>query len=73
MHDICQLGWVPTANGDYELRMALVKPNGALGRMYMAAIKPIRYPVVYPALTRKWERAWRNRAALVGAGSGADS
>ena len=26
------------------------------------AIKPLRYLIVYPALTRKWERAWRNRA-----------
>jgi hypothetical protein len=27
----------------------------------MAAIKPFRYLIVYPALTRKWEQAWRNR------------
>lgn len=60
VHDICHLGWVPTGDGDYELRMAaLVKPNGLFGRLYMAAIKPLRYLIVYPALTRKWERAWR--------------
>jgi hypothetical protein len=61
VHDICHLGWVPTDNGEYELRMAvLVKPNGLLGLLYMAAIKPFRYLIVYPALTRQWERAWRD-------------
>jgi hypothetical protein len=60
VHGICHLGWVPADNGGYELRMAvLVKPNGLFGRLYMAAIKPFRYLIVYPALTRKWERAWR--------------
>ena len=38
---------------------ALVKPNGLFGRIYMAAIKPFRYLIVYPALTRKWEQGWR--------------
>jgi hypothetical protein len=62
VHDISHLGWVPTGNGDYELRMAaLVKPNGLFGRLYMAAIKPFRYLIIYPALTRKWERAWQYR------------
>ena len=62
VHDILHLGWVPAGNGDYELRMAaLVKPNGLFGRLYMAAIKPFRYLVIYPALTRRWERAWRDR------------
>jgi hypothetical protein len=62
-HDICHLGWVPTDDGEYELRMAaLVRPNGVLGRLYMAAIKPFRYLIVYPALTEQWERAWRDRA-----------
>lgn len=62
VHDICHLGWVPSGSGDHELRMAaLVKPNGPFGRLYMAAIKPFRYTVVYPAMTRQWERAWRNR------------
>ncbi len=42
VHDILHLGWVPTDDGEYELRMAaLVKPNGLFGRLYMAAIKPI--------------------------------
>lgn len=72
VHDICHLGWVPSGSGDYELRMAaLVKPNGAFGRLYMAAIKPFRYAVVYPAMTRQWERAWRDREQLVPRAAGA--
>ena len=71
VHDICHLGWVPTDNGEYELRMAaLVKTNGLLGRLYMAAIKPFRYLIVYPALTRQWEGAWRDRADLIGSTKG---
>lgn len=59
VHDLTHLGWVRAENGEYELRMAaLVKPNGLFGRLYMAAISPFRYLVVYPALTRRWERAW---------------
>lgn len=59
VHSIMHLGWAPTIEGGYELRRAaLVRPNGLFGRLYMAAIAPSRYPVVYPALTRPWERAW---------------
>jgi hypothetical protein len=69
VHTVCHLGWVQTGSGEYELRMAaLVKPNGVLGRLYMAAIKPFRYLIVYPAMTRKWERAWRDRHRYTGAG-----
>ncbi|WP_436838238.1 DUF2867 domain-containing protein [Nocardia amamiensis] len=61
VHTVMHLGWVRGADGDYELRMAvLVKPNGLFGRLYMAAIKPFRYLIVYPALTRRWESAWRD-------------
>ncbi|WP_327114143.1 DUF2867 domain-containing protein [Nocardia sp. NBC_01730] len=62
VHTVMHLGWVRGANGEYELRMAvLVKPNGWFGRLYMAAIAPFRYLIVYPALTRQWERAWCDR------------
>ena len=62
VHTVMHLGWVSGPSGEYELRMAaLVKPNGLFGRLYMAAIAPFRYLVVYPALTRQWERAWLNR------------
>ncbi|GAA4975435.1 DUF2867 domain-containing protein [Kineococcus glutinatus] len=64
VHGVLHLGWVrgdDRDDGDHELRMAvLVKPNGVLGRLYMAAITPFRYLVVYPAMTRRWERAWRD-------------
>ncbi|MFE3059150.1 DUF2867 domain-containing protein [Nocardia sp. NPDC059239] len=63
VHTILHLGWVQGDSGDYELHMAaLVKPNGLFGRLYMAGIAPFRYLLVYPALTRQWERAWRERA-----------
>lgn len=59
VHDIMHLGWVATDDGGYELRLAgLVKPAGRFGRLYMAAIRPFRRLLVYPALTRLWERAW---------------
>ncbi|UGQ11377.1 DUF2867 domain-containing protein [Yinghuangia sp. ASG 101] len=63
VHTVMHLGWVRGAHGDHELRMAvLVKPNGLFGRLYMAAIAPFRYLIVYPALTRRWEQAWREHA-----------
>ncbi|MGW7365463.1 DUF2867 domain-containing protein [Streptomyces sp. NPDC054841] len=65
VHTVMHLSWVQGANGDHELRMAvLVKPNGWFGRLYMAAIAPFRYFIVYPALARQWERAWRDRNHL---------
>ncbi|MFC9842802.1 DUF2867 domain-containing protein [Streptomyces sp. NPDC060223] len=61
-HAVMHLGWVSTGGGAYELRMAiLVKPNGRFGRVYMALIAPFRYLIVYPVITRQWERAWRDR------------
>ncbi|MBP0451587.1 DUF2867 domain-containing protein [Kitasatospora sp. RG8] len=66
VHTLMHLGWVPTGDGGHELRMAvLVKPNGRFGRLYMALIAPFRYLIVYPALTRQWERAWQDRALLL--------
>jgi hypothetical protein len=72
VHDVLHLGWVRSGNGTYQLRMAaLVKPIGWLGRLYMTAIAPFRYVIVYPALTRQWERAWRQRDRLrLGVGNG---
>jgi hypothetical protein len=63
VHAVLHLGWARGANGDHELRMAvLVKPNGRFGRLYLALIAPFRHLVVYPAVTRRWEAAWRDRA-----------
>jgi hypothetical protein len=72
VHTLMHLGWTAAANGGHELRMAvLVKPNGLFGRLYMAAIVPFRYTVIYPALTRGWEQAWRERNLPAGGASDA--
>ncbi|MEZ0066757.1 hypothetical protein ABIA32_002769 [Streptacidiphilus sp. MAP12-20] len=63
VHGVMHLGWARAADGGNELHMAvLVKPNGRFGRLYLAFIAPFRHLIVYPALTRQWERAWRERA-----------
>ena len=60
MHGVMHLGWVPDGSGGFRGQMAvLVKPNGAFGHAYMAAIKPFRYALVYPALMRWVEGTWR--------------
>jgi Protein of unknown function (DUF2867) len=62
MHGVLHLGWVPDRSGGYRGQMAvLVKPNGLLGGAYMAAIKPFRHLIVYPALMRQIGRAWSLR------------
>ena len=62
MHGVLHIGLVPGPD-DCRAQMAvLVKPNGLGGRAYMAAIKPFRHLIVYPALFRQWERAWRRRS-----------
>jgi hypothetical protein len=64
MQGVMHLGWVPDGTGGYRGQMAvLVKPNGPFGTAYMAAIRPFRHLIVYPALTREIEREWRGRAA----------
>jgi Protein of unknown function (DUF2867) len=62
MHGVMHIGGVPDGTGGYRARMAvLVKPNGPLGAAYMAAIRPFRHLIVYPAAMRDardlWERA----------------
>jgi hypothetical protein len=62
VHAVLHLGWVPDGTGGYRGQMAvLVRPNGGLGRLYMAAIKPIRHAVIYPALLRQIDRVWTAR------------
>jgi hypothetical protein len=63
MHGVMHIGWVPDGPGGYRGQLAvLVKPNGLLGSGYMAAIRPFRHLIVYPALMREIEREWRARA-----------
>jgi Protein of unknown function (DUF2867) len=62
MHGVLHLGWVPDGRGGYHGQMAvLVKPNGLFGIAYMAAIRPFRRLIVYPAAMRRIEREWRAR------------
>jgi hypothetical protein len=64
MHGVLHIGWVPDGHGGYRGQMAvLVKPNGLLGTAYMAAIKPFRHVIVYPAMLRAFERKWDERVA----------
>ena len=59
MHGVMHLGWVPDGTGGYRGQMAvLVKRNGLFGSAYMAAIKPFRHLIVYPAMLREGEREW---------------
>jgi hypothetical protein len=59
LHGIMHLGWVEDGEGGYRGQMAvLVKPNGLFGKAYLAAIKPFRYLLVYPALMREIGRQW---------------
>ncbi len=59
VHGVMHLGWVPDEAGGYRGEMAVyVKPNGILGRTYMAAIRPFRHLIVYPPMLRQIGRAW---------------
>ena len=63
MHGVMHLGRVPDGRGGYRAQMAvLVKPNGLLGHAYMAAIRPFRHLIVYPAMFREAGLQWGARA-----------
>lgn len=63
LHGILHIGWVRDGDG-YRGQMAvLVKRNGLLGAGYMGAIRPFRHLIVYPAMMREIERAWRRGPA----------
>jgi Protein of unknown function (DUF2867) len=62
MHGVLHLGWVEDGAGGYRGEMAVyVKPNGMLGRAYMAAILPFRHFIVYPSMLDEIGRRWRAR------------
>lgn len=68
VHGAMHLAWVDQGDGRYQAQMAVyVKPRGRFGQAYMALIKPFRYLIVYPALTRQTERMWNARIARPGA------
>ena len=59
VHAVLHLAWVADDAGGHRGQMAvLVKPNGRLGTTYMAAIRPFRYLIVYPALLRQIRQRW---------------
>jgi Protein of unknown function (DUF2867) len=61
VHGVIHLGWVEGERGAYRGQMAVyVKPNGLLGKAYMAAIGPFRHLIVYPRLMRELGREWRS-------------
>ncbi len=67
MHGVLHVGWVPDRSGGYRGQLTvLVKPNGLLGKCYMAAIRPFRHLIVYPRATRDIERAWSHLDAPAG-------
>jgi hypothetical protein len=67
MHGVLHLGWVEDGAGGHHGQMAvLVKPNGRFGEAYMAAIRPFRHLLVYPAMLRQLEREWGVGAAHAG-------
>jgi hypothetical protein len=65
VHGVLHLSWVPDDQGGYRGQMAVyVKPNGLLGKAYLAAIQPFRHHVVYPPMMRQLERMWREEGEL---------
>ncbi|HTD08591.1 MAG TPA: DUF2867 domain-containing protein [Solirubrobacteraceae bacterium] len=73
MHGVMHLGWVADGTGGWRGQMAvLVKPNGLLGAIYIASIRPFRHLIIYPAMMRQIERDW-TRAARTGLTQTVDS
>jgi len=73
VHGVMHLAWVEQSEDRYQAQMAVyVKPRGLFGKGYMALIKPFRYWIVYPALTKQIEREWaaRETRPRAAAGSG---
>jgi hypothetical protein len=60
MHGIMHFSAVPDDSGGIRAQLAVyVRPNGLLGEAYMAAIRPFRYLIVYPAMLREMAGKWR--------------
>jgi Protein of unknown function (DUF2867) len=60
VHGVLHLGWVEECRGRYRGEMAVyIKTRGRFGTAYMALINPFRHWIVYPALMRQIERAWK--------------
>lgn len=60
VHGVIHIGRFPDDTGGFRVHLAIyVKPNGLVGNVYMAAIRPFRYLIVYPSILRQFERTWR--------------
>jgi hypothetical protein len=60
MHGIVHLSWVPDGDHHRGELAVYVRRNGRFGAAYMAAITPFRYWIVYPAMMRSLDHAWRD-------------
>jgi hypothetical protein len=70
VHGVMHLGRIPDRAGGFRAQLAvLVKPNGLFGNAYLAAIRPFRHLIIYPAAMRQlqelWERAGKPTPARV--------
>lgn len=63
VHAFLSLSLRPTPGGYVAYFGIFVKPVNRFTGLYMAAIKPFRHLIVYPALIRTVQRAWAERYA----------
>lgn len=61
VHAFMSLSIRPAPGGYLAYLGVFVRPVHRLTRLYMAAIKPFRWLIVYPALIRTMQRAWAER------------
>jgi hypothetical protein len=65
VHGVMHLGAVPAGDGRTAVQLTvLVKPNGLLGRAYLAAIRPFRHAVIYPGMIRRLATRWHGSSAV---------
>jgi hypothetical protein len=66
MHGVMHIGAVEKEVGSFRAQMAvLVKTDGRFGSAYMAAIRPFRYLIVYPAVMRQGRELWESSGGSV--------
>lgn len=64
VHALLHLAWVPKTETTYTVQMAVyVKVRGRLGQLYMEAIKPFRWWIVYPTIMKLVGQAWESYVA----------
>ena len=62
VHAAVHFAWVPVEGANHVAQMGIyTKTRGRFGGAYMIAIAPFRHYVVYPALMRRLESAWKQR------------